>query len=178
MICVIYFRLVENVADAHHRFMSTPIRPMDDEARKTVATLLSEARHCALAYTDLASGAPSASRIAILTLPGTGLITLVSELSQHTAALQSGGPCALLVGEPAYKGDALTAPRITLHARPKLAPKQPLRDAWLEKLPKSALYFDFADFIAFRFDVQNAFLNGGFGKAYEFKHTDLLPYVS
>ena len=102
----------------------------------------------------------------------------MSELSLHTPALQSGAKCALLVGEPAAKGDALTAPRATLHVQPEPVDKSTIRDAWLTHLPKSALYFDFTDFIAFGFGLDDAFLNGGFGKAFLFTANDLRPYAS
>lgn len=158
--------------------MKSPIRPLDEDARATFATLLRDMRHGVLSYTDPDRAAPSASRIAALHLSGHGLVTLVSELSLHTRALQTGAPCALLVGEPAAKGDALTAPRVTLHARPVAVDKGILRDAWLTRLPKSTLYFDFTDFMAFHLVLEDAFLNGGFGKAYLFTAADLVDYAS
>ena len=158
--------------------MTDPFRPVDDDARATMDRLLGDMRHGVLSYVDPQRAVPSASRIAILWLPGHGLVTLVSELSLHTPALQSGENCAQLVGEPATKGDALTAPRVTLHAQPLPIDKSELRDPWLTRLPKSGLYFDFTDFIAFRFVPTDAFLNGGFGKAYLFGPDDLATYAS
>lgn len=158
--------------------MKSPFRLVDEEARATFETLLREMRHGVLSYIDPEKGTPSASRIAVLYLPGHGVVTLVSDLSLHTPALQTAAPCALLIGEPAAKGDALTAPRATLHARPVVAEKNTLRDAWLTRLPKSALYFDFTDFAAFSLQLEDAFLNGGFGKAYQFSAEDLSVYAS
>lgn len=162
----------------HRAGMTDPFRPVDDDARATLKNLMTGMRHGALSYIDPQRGVPSASRIALLHLPGHGLVTLVSELSLHTPALQSGAACALLVGEPAPKGDALTAPRVTLHAHPQPVDKFGLRDAWLQRLSKSTLYFDFTDFVAFRFTPTDAFLNGGFGKAYLLEANDLAPYAS
>ena len=48
-----------------------------------------------------------------------------------------------------------------------------LRDHYLAQRPKSKLYIDFADFFFARFDVTRAFLNGGFGKAFNLTHADL-----
>jgi hypothetical protein len=158
--------------------MKSPIRPLDEDARATFDAILRDMRHGVLSYTDPDRAAPSASRIAVLHLPGHGLVTLVSELSLHTRALQTGAPCALLVGEPSAKGDALTAPRVTLHGRPVAMDKNALRDAWLARLPKSALYFDFTDFMAYQLVLDDAFLNGGFGKAYLFTVEDLAVYAS
>lgn len=158
--------------------MTTPLRPIDAEAHETVATLLAEVRHCALAFTDISTGAPSVSRIALLWIERLGFVTLVSELSQHTGALKAHPQCALLIGEAASKGDALTAPRLTVHATAQQADKATLRDQWCARLPKSKLYFDFTDFVALRFAPKDAFLNGGFGKAYRFGADDLRRYVS
>lgn len=178
MIYVMNLHLVGLVGLAHRMPMKSPIRPLDQSARATFDAILSGMRHGVLSYTDPDRGTPSASRIAALHLPGRGLVTLVSELSLHTGALKTGAPCALLVGEPGAKGDPLTAPRVTLHAHPVAIDKSTIRDAWLARLPKSALYFDFTDFVAYGLVLEDAFLNGGFGKAYVFTAKDLADYAS
>lgn len=157
----------------HDAAMTTPLRPIDAEAHDIIAMLLAEVRHCALAFTDPATGAPSASRIALLWIKDMGFMTLISELSQHTGALKIDPRCALLIGEAAAKGDALTAPRLTVHATVEQFDKSALREPWCARLPKSKLYFDFTDFVALRFVPKDAFLNGGFGKAYRFGADDL-----
>ena len=48
-----------------------------------------------------------------------------------------------------------------------------LREHYLSQRPKAKLYIDFGDFRLVRFDVQTAFLNGGFGKAYKLSSSDL-----
>lgn len=178
LIYVMNLHLVSLSSVAHPSGMKSPIRHVDKDAYATMETLLRGMRHGVLSYTDPEKGTPSASRIAALYLPGHGVVTLVSDLSLHTPALRTGAPCALLVGEPTAKGDALTAPRATLHARPVAVDKNTLRDAWLTRLPKSALYFDFTDFTAFCLQFEDAFLNGGFGKAYRFNAEDLAGYAS
>ena len=48
----------------------------------------------------LDAGAPAVTRIALATTPDGAPLSLVSELSAHTAALEANPACALLVGEP------------------------------------------------------------------------------
>lgn len=100
-------------------------------------------------------------------------LILVSELSTHTKALRANPACSLLLGEPGVRGDPLTHPRITLHARAEPARKSDHRDQWLSTHPKARLYFDFADFILFELIPTGADLNGGFGKAFRLTPDDL-----
>ena len=100
-------------------------------------------------------------------------LSLISTLSHHTAALEAEPRCALLLGEPGEKGDPLTHPRLTVHARARLIGRSDeehpgLRACFLEQRPKAKLYIDFGDFRLVRFEVVDALLNGGFGKAYLF----------
>ena len=86
--------------------------------------------------------------------------------------------CALLLGEPAAKGDPLTHPRLMLKARASFVtpddPARPaLRDHWLKTHPKSKLYVDFADFAFVRFTLLSALLNAGFGKAHHLTPEEL-----
>jgi len=152
--------------------MTNPIRPTDDDARALAAALIRAARHGALGVIDPESGAPLVSRIAVAWIAGAPHI-LVSDLSAHTAALKANPACSLLLGEVGAKGDPLTPPRITLQCKAKDADKQAHRAAWLALHPKAKLYFDFADFRMMRFDVDAAFLNGGFGKAFHLSPQDL-----
>lgn len=146
------------------------LRPVDDEAREIARGLLAEARFCALGV--MLEGAPFVTRIA-LNAEG-GLISLVSTLSQHTAALKADPRCSLLIGEPGPKGDPLTHARLTIQANATLSGRdQTLRDGWLKSHPKAKLYIDFGDFGFVRFQVRKAFLNGGFGYACELTAEDL-----
>lgn len=112
------------------------------------------------------------SRIAVAWLNAAPHI-LISDLSLHTKALAQNSTCSLLVGEPGPKGDPLTHPRLTLQCASHAVNKAKLRDAWLSLHPKSKLYYDFADFRMIRLDVDQAHLNGGFGKAFRLTSTDL-----
>lgn len=155
-----------------------PFRPVDADSRALARRLIDTAAYAALSV--LESGQPSVSRIALATGPEGAPVSLVSDLSSHTAALDAHPTCALLVGEPDDRGDPLTHPRLTLYAtaefidRPSAA-HLALRAHYLAQRPKAKLYIDFGDFRLVRFDVQMALLNGGFGKAYKFGCNDLRP---
>ncbi|EYD75440.1 Putative heme iron utilization protein [Rubellimicrobium mesophilum DSM 19309] len=149
-----------------------PIRPTDDEARALARRLLAEARHGALGVLDPETRGPFVTRIAV-GWDGEAALALVSTLALHTRALQADPACSLLLGEPGPKGDPLTHPRLTLLAAAGPADKAAQRTSWLARHPKSALYYDFADFLLLRLRVRSAFLNGGFGKAFRLTPEDL-----
>ena len=151
--------------------MTDPFQSVTPEARAQARSLLDAATFAALAVTQ--NGAPSVTRIGLATTEGGNPLSLISQLAPHTAALEAHPRCALLVGEPGPKGDPLTHPRLTLHCTARLiprdAPEHPdLRARYLTVRPKAGLYADFADFRFVLFDVHNALLNGGFGKAFRF----------
>lgn len=156
--------------------MTDPIRPTDDEARAMARGLLDEARFGALGV--LEGGAPVVSRIAVGTDASGGPVTLVSSLSAHTAALRAESACSLMVGEPGDKGDPLTHPRLSLQCKARFVARESevhaaLRTRWLKSHPKAKLYIDFGDFGFVALEVQRAFLNGGFGKAFKLTPADL-----
>lgn len=155
-----------------------PIRPTDDEARHLARELLAEARFGALAVIDPDSGAPMVTRVAVGQDDDAVPVLLISDLSQHTAALRANPTCSLLVGEPGAKGDPLTHPRLTVQAKARFlrqgeADYSDLRVRYLTTHPKAKLYIDFADFSFARLVPIGAFLNGGFGKAYRLTPRDL-----
>ena len=141
------------------------INPTDDAARALVRQLLADMRHAALGVTHPETGAPYVARVGLI-WDGTAALTLVSTLSTHTQALLASPACAALIGEPGAKGDPLTHPRLTLHARAEPVDKPAHKDKWLAAVPKARLYYDFADFVMFRLVPSGIDLNGGFGKAY------------
>ncbi|MEM0938128.1 MAG: pyridoxamine 5'-phosphate oxidase family protein [Pseudomonadota bacterium] len=155
-----------------------PIRETDDDARGLGRALIDAARFGALGVHDPATGAPMVSRVAVATDPGGTPLTLISDLSHHTKALKQNPVCSLLVGEPGGKGDPLTHPRITLQCRARFLRHgedghAEIRTHYLSQHPKSGLYIDFADFSFAFLDVEDAHLNGGFGKAYHLTPADL-----
>jgi putative heme iron utilization protein len=153
-----------------------PSRPVDAEARALARQLVDKATYAALAV--LESGLPSVTRIAFATTPEGAPLSLISDLSGHTAALRTTPAASLLVGEPEDRGDPLTHPRLTLQATAHFvargsAEHSTLRGHYLAQRPKAALYIDFGDFHLVHFDVHTALLNGGFGKAYRLTAEDL-----
>lgn len=155
-----------------------PFRPVDDAARAQARGLVDAATFAALAVLIPGVAAPSVTRIALATDPEGVPLSLISTLSSHTAALEANPVCALLVGEPEDRGDPLTHPRLTLHARAAIVERDAadhpaLRDHYLSQRPKAKLYVDFGDFRLVRFLVTEAHLNGGFGKAYKLGPGDL-----
>lgn len=147
-----------------------PFQNPDDNARELARRLISEARHGALA--TLRDRLPFVTRIALA--PGAlGLLTLVSELAPHTAALRTLPDASLLIGEPG-RGDPLAHPRITVQVLAAFLNKSDdLVDAYLAVQPKAQLYIGFGDFHLVRLQPQSALLNGGFGKAYRISAEEL-----
>jgi putative heme iron utilization protein len=158
--------------------MTNPVRPTDDDARALARDLINTARFAALSYYDPGDGGPMVSRIALVAGPDGRPLSLISDLSHHSAALQKNPVCALLIGEPGAKGDPLTHPRLSLRARATFvrhgaAEHAGLAQAFLTKQPKAKLYIGFADFALVRFTPFGAHLNAGFGKAYVLGADDL-----
>ncbi|NOC91822.1 pyridoxamine 5-phosphate oxidase [Ruegeria sp. HKCCD6604] len=157
--------------------LSDPYQTPDAAARLQAQDLLVQAKFAALAFLRPDTGLPSVSRIALATDEAGCPVSLISTLAEHTRALSTCPNCALLIGEPADKGDPLTHPRLTLHviAQPvhrDLAGYGDLRDRYLARRPKAKLYIDFADFGLVRFAIQDGLLNAGFGKAYRLTAQD------
>lgn len=156
----------------------SPLLPASDAARRLARDLLAGARHAALGVTEPETAAPMVTRIALALSPEGLPMTLISELSLHTAALARQPECSLLVGEPGAKGDPLTHPRLTLQATALFVARDSadhprLRSHYLAERPKAALYADFADFRFVLFIPRAAHLNGGFGKAWQLAPADL-----
>jgi heme iron utilization protein len=155
-----------------------PVQPADDAALAQARALLAGARHGALAFVDAQTGTPGISRIAVGLDGDGGPVTLISQLSNHHAALRADPMAALMVGEPGPRGDPLTHPRLMIRVRAgfidRADPDQAaLRALWLASHPKAKLYVDFGDFGFVRLVPVSALLNGGFGRAVRLGADDL-----
>ncbi|WP_343033883.1 HugZ family protein [Aurantimonas aggregata] len=153
------------------------LQPVADTVRALGRRLLREARHGALAVIG-PTGHPAASRVLVATDACGNPMILISDLSAHAAALAADLRCSLLVGDVG-KGDPLAHPRLSLSATATpinaAAPERPaMRERFLSRHPKAALYADFADFRFVRLEPVDAALNGGFGRAYALEPTDLI----
>jgi len=163
--------------DEDSKPMTSPISPTDDGARALAQSLMAKARFAALGVV-LDTGGPLVTRVAFGLDPEGCPLSLVSSLATHTGALQANPICSLLLGEPGDKGDPLTHPRLSLICRASF-----LRHAddghgalaahYLHDHPKAKLYIGFTDFAFVRFEVSEAHLNGGFGKAFHLTPKDL-----
>ncbi|NIZ62183.1 pyridoxamine 5-phosphate oxidase [Sedimentitalea sp. CY04] len=157
--------------------MTNPIRPTDDDARALAQDLMAQARFAALGVV-LNTGAPLVTRVAFGLDPAGAPLSLVSSLSTHTGAMLANPNCSLLVGEPSEKGDPLTHPRLSLICRASFLRHaddgySALAAHYLRDHPKAKLYIGFTDFAFVRFEIVEAHLNGGFGKAFHLGPQDL-----
>lgn len=145
-------------------------RETDDDARTLAKRLIAEARHGALGV--LIDDAPFVTRVA-LAPHRDHVITLISDLATHTSALRAMPGASLLIGEPGT-GDPLAHPRMTLQVSGAFLDKSDAAvKAYLTAQPKAQLYIGFTDFHLVRLNIQDAWLNGGFGKAYRLEPRDL-----
>lgn len=152
------------------------LQPVDDTARRLAKTLIRTARQAALGTIDPLDGSPFVSRVSLATAMDGSPVFLISGLSGHFANLEADARCSLLVGEPG-KGDPLAHARITLiGTAEKLSAgreRDHIRRRYLSRHPKGTLYADFPDFAFWKFRTVRASLNGGFGKAFAPKWSDL-----
>ncbi|MEO9788560.1 MAG: pyridoxamine 5'-phosphate oxidase family protein [Aurantimonas coralicida] len=158
--------------------MPSVLQPVDDSARQLARSLLRGARDGMLAVLRPSDGHPSASLVLVATdFEGRPLL-LVSALALHSTALDADRRCSLLVSRPG-KGDPLAHPRLTIFATASVIaaddPERPgLRDRFLARHPKAALYANFADFRMIRLEPETASLNGGFARAFALERGDLV----
>lgn len=153
---------------------TSPIRDTDEAAIALAQKLLATANFAALGFSEPDTSMPMVSRVGINASPDPqhngAPVMLISDLANHTKALEHAPACSMLIGEPG-KGDPLAHPRITLIGRAeKISHEDPAhaenRQTYLIAHPKAALYVDFADFSFWQFMIERAHLYGGFGKAY------------
>jgi putative heme iron utilization protein len=149
----------------------------DDQARLMAEELLRTARYGALAVLEPETGHPLTARVGCVPdMDGTPVMPL-SGLAAHTRALAGDPRCSLLLGEPG-KGDPLAHPRLSLLARAVRVEKNDpahmrLRRRYIARHPRSEIYLDLPDFFFYRLESERAFLNGGFGKAYDLTTADM-----
>ncbi|HAC58087.1 MAG: pyridoxamine 5'-phosphate oxidase [Parvibaculum sp.] len=149
----------------------------NDEARGLAEMVLRTCRYGALAWIEPGTGVPVTSRVGCAPdIDGTVFFP-ASGLSAHTKALAEDSRCSLLIGEPG-KGDPLAHPRLSLVARVVRVEKGSdayarLRRRYIARHPKSEIYLDLPDFAFYRLEGARAFLNGGFGKAFDLAPEDM-----
>ncbi|MEM6411100.1 MAG: DUF2470 domain-containing protein [Pseudomonadota bacterium] len=155
------------------------LQPVDDCVRREIKTLLHVTRHAALGLISSESGAPDVTRVGLATDIDGAPIFPMSDLSGRPQMAETSSAASLLVGDPG-KGDPLAHPRVTLHGNIRRTADdehQRLRGRYLGQHPKAELYIDFKDFSLWRFEIESANFNGGFGRAYALTATDLLSPI-
>ncbi|SFK20016.1 HugZ family protein [Methylocapsa palsarum] len=143
------------------------------EAKQLLRTI----RSGALATLSAPDGKPFVSLVNVATMPDGRPVLLMSRLSAHTRHLEADPRLSLLLASSG-EGDPLSHPRLTLVGTAERANDSAmwsaLRSRFLAKHPKSALYADFTDFSFWLVSFETAHLNGGFGRAGNYKGAALL----
>lgn len=155
-----------------------PHQAADPVAIRRALAILDAARDAVLAVLD-AQGWPMTSRIAMQTDPAGQPLVMLSGLALHTAALRADPRAALLIDEPRAhdaRGMALTRARLSLQVKAQVVPAgkdAELRQTWLDRDPKAAVYAGLPDFRFWRLQIRGGLLNAGFGKAFRLTADDL-----
>jgi heme iron utilization protein len=134
-----------------------------------IRALLTQARQGALG-TLTGDGAPFTSLVALALDDAFRPVIITSHLSGHTGHMERDGRVSLLISDIG-KGDPLAHPRLTLtgvarDGRPGDPFYDELRDIYLARHPKAALYVELPGFWFWRIEPTKVALNGGFGKAW------------
>jgi putative heme iron utilization protein len=141
------------------------------DALAEAKSLLRRIRAGALATLAPPDASPFASLINVATQPDGSPILLMSQLSGHTRHLANDPRMSLLLAQSG-EGDPLSHPRLTLTGKAEKITdaerRAVLKARFLARHPKSALYADFGDFAFYHVAVDQAHLNGGFGKTGRF----------
>jgi len=151
--------------------------PADAAALALSRRLLRTASRASLATLEPDTGWPYASLVTVAsTLEGMPLL-LVSSLSLHSRALAADPRCSLLV-DTAGPGDPLAHPRLTVFGRAEFIDRSRaegvrLRQRFLSRHPKAALYADFGDFSFVTIRPDRGLLYAGFGRASALTANDL-----
>jgi Putative heme iron utilization protein len=91
-------------------------------------------------------------------------ILLMSDLAEHTRAIQADDRVSLLFDGTGGLDQPLTGPRVTVLGRAVRTTDERLKARFLARHPDAALYAGFKDFGVYRIVVERAHLVGGFGK--------------
>jgi putative heme iron utilization protein len=152
-----------------------------DDMSRTVRDLLRgldrAALACALPLEAMAeAGAwPYASLVLVAVDHDLSPILLVSELAEHTRAMQADGRISLLFDGTAGLDQPLTGPRVTLLGRAAPTADERVKARFLARHPDAAMYASFKDFHFYRVAVERAHLVAGFGRIRWFSAAELLP---
>lgn len=100
-------------------------------------------------------------------------LLLLSDLAEHTKAIQADSRVSLLFDGTAGLDQPLTGPRVTVLGRAERTADDRTKARFLARHPDAALYAGFKDFHFYRVSVERTHLVGGFGKIRWIDRTDL-----
>ncbi len=147
------------------------------EAKSLLRTIRAGALATLAAATPEGGGFPFATLVNVASDSDGAPLLLLSSLAHHTRNLDADPRCSLLLAQTG-KGDPLAHPRLTVAGTAFRAEAandvRRVRERFLRRHPKSALYADFADFSFWRLEIAAAHLNGGFAKAADYPGSALL----
>lgn len=149
----------------------------DEDLSHTVRTLLRELDRAALA-TCLPGDAgawPYTSLVLVAIDHDLSPILLLSDLAEHTKAIQADNRVSLLFDGTGGLDQPLTGPRATLLGRAVPTTDERVKQRFLRRHPDAALYAGFKDFKYYRVVPERAHLVGGFGKIRWLEIADFLP---
>ena len=149
-------------------------RPIDPnyDAVGEAKRLLRATRAGSLA-TLMSGGHPFVSLVNVATDHDGAPILLLSQLALHTRYLDADPRASILLSQGG-KGDPLAHPRLTVIGQAARDSDPLVRDRFLARHPKSALYAGFADFSFWRLVPRAFHLNGGFARAAGFQSAEIL----
>lgn len=105
-------------------------------------------------------------------------ILLLSELAEHTRAIEADGRISLLFDGTAGLDQPLTGPRVTVLGRASRTDDERLKSRFLARHPDAEMYAGFKDFHFYRVGVERAHLVAGFGKIRWIDGAGLVPSVA
>lgn len=145
-------------------------------------TLASVRPHGVLATLD-ASGHPYTSVIELAALGDGTLLTLLSDLAQHSKNLGRDARASVSLREP--HSAPLAHPRVSLKGTFAPTDKPPHRDLYLARHPKASSYLEMHDFRFYRFTLEAVYIVAGFGRmgwrdaaAYHAAESDPLIHIA
>jgi putative heme iron utilization protein len=151
-----------------------------DDMPRTVRALLRGLDRAALATALPADGGawPYASLVLVAVDHDLSPILLISDLAEHTKAIQADARVSLLFDGTAGLDQPLTGPRVTVVGRAERTTDERLKARFLTRHPDSSMYAGFKDFHFYRVAVERAHLVGGFGKIRWIDAAGLMPVAT
>lgn len=111
-----------------------------------------------------AAGWPYASLVLVAVDHDLTPVLLLSDLAEHTKAIQADSRVSLLFDGTGGLDQPLTGPRVTVVGRAERTQDERLKARFVARHPDSSLYAGFKDFGFYRIVLERSHLVGGFGR--------------